>query len=267
MKNFRVVLYVALIGLLSACSSPAAATQTPSLVPESPTQIPSLPPPTDTPVPVPTNTALPPTATLEPSPTADPLLFKDEFDGALGEGWAWTRENKTSWSLTNNPGWLEIIARPGNIGGGNLENILLRAIPDGNFEIETRINFKPVGDYQIAGILIYESAANNLQFGRAFCDSPTFCANDGFYADMLTNNNADGPNLATAAQNTEISYLRLRREGSKYTMYAGYDGETWQLIGEKSSDMKPLFIGLMAGQAFSAPQPAQFDYFVVNRVP
>lgn len=257
MKYIKSFVLVVVIFALAACGSPATPTPEPT----------SPPLPTNTSIPEPTSTPIPPTATLEPSPTPDPLLFRDDFEGSLGEGWAWTRENKKSWSLTKNPGWLEIIARPGYVGGGNLDNVLLRPIPNGNFEIETKLNFKPVGDYQIAGLLIYESAANYLQFGRAFCDAPSVCAKDGFYVDLSTNGNLDGQNLATPAENTEIAFLRLRREGNKYTAYASHDGQEWRLIGEKTSDMNPLFIGLMAGQAWSAPQPAQFDYFIVNQIP
>lgn len=254
MKPFSTFTLVMLILVLAACAAPAVE---PTLSA----------PATNTPVPAPTETSVPPTATLEPSPTPDPLLFRDDFEGSLAEGWNWTRENKKTWSLTNNPGWLEIVAGPGYVGGGNLDNILLRSIPEGDFEIETKVNFDPVRDYQLAGLLIYESAANYIQFGRAFCDAPNVCAKDGFYVDLVLDNNTDPGNFATAAQKTEIAYLRLRREGSKYTAYASHNGRVWQLIGEKTSDMQPLFIGLLAGQARSAPQPAQFDYFLVNQLP
>lgn len=257
MNYIKPFIFGVLIFVLVACGSPATPTPEPT----------SPPLPTNTSIPAPTQTPIPLTATLEPSLTPDPLLFRDDFEGSLSEGWTWTRENKKSWSLTNKPGWLEIIAQPGHVGDGSLDNILLRPVPGGNFEVETKINFKPVGDYQLAGLLIYESAANFLQFGRAFCDAPNVCAKDGFYVDLTTNGNSDGENLATAAQNTEISFLRLRREGNKYTAYASHDGQEWQLIGEKVSEMQPMFIGLLAGQAWSAPQPAQFDYFVVNQLP
>jgi beta-xylosidase len=255
MKYVSFFVFVVMIFALAACGTPTTSEPT------------SLPLPTNTSIPELTSTSIPLTATLEPSPTPDPLLFRDDFEGSLGEGWTWTQENKKTWSLTSNPGWLEIIARPGHLGDGDLDNILLRLIPDGNFEIETKLNFKPVGNYQMAGLLIYESAANFLQFGRAFCDAPNVCAKDGFYMDLSTNGNLDGQNLATPAKDAEIAFLRLRREGNKYTAYASYDGLEWQLIGEKTSDMTPVFIGLMAGQALSTSQPAQFDYFVVNQVP
>jgi beta-xylosidase len=255
------ILFSALVLLAAGCSAQPSTTPVPATSAPTP-----LPPPSETPLP-PTLTPEPPTATAEPSPTPDPLLLRDDFEGALAEGWSWTRENPESWSLSSNPGWLEITVGFGSVGSGNLDNMLLRPIPEGNFEIETRMNFRPSGDFQLAGILIYESASNFIQFGRAFCDLPNTCAGDGFYVDMVSGGNLDPDNLSIAAPDAEIVFLRLRREGSLYTAYASADGETWRLIGEKVSEMKPLFMGLVAGQAWSAPEEAQFDYFLVNQLP
>jgi beta-xylosidase len=219
-------------------------------------------------MPPPTQTSVPPTATvtLEPSPTPNPLLFRDNFDGAIDSGWQWIRENKKTWNLTNNPGWLEITVGNGNVANGNLDNLLLRQVPEGNFELETRVKFTPVGDFQLAGLLIYESAANFVQFGRAFCDFQQ-CANDGFYQDMYIGGTILPENFAIPAFATDTVYLRLRREGNKYTSYASENGTDWKLVGSHTSEMKPLFVGLVAGQAYSAPQVAQFDYFLINSLP
>jgi beta-xylosidase len=248
-----------LITALIACAPTAPETAPP-------TSIPVQTEPSSTPLPQPTNTPVPPTETLEPTQTPDPVIFLDNFDSSLSEGWNWTKENKNTWSLTKNPGWLEIMVSRGGIGNGNLDNVLLRPVPDGNFEIETSVNFQPTGDFQFAGIVVYESAANFIQFGRAFCDYPNVCANDGFYVDNTSGGTYEQGNFATSAKNNEISYLRFRREGNKYTAYASQDNVEWQLIGEKTNDMNPKFIGLLAGQAMSAPKPAQFDYFKVIQV-
>lgn len=242
-----------LIALLLALMLNACATPTPT-------------PPTDTPIPPPTNTPLPPTPTLEPTPTPDPILFHDDFEGALGEGWAWTNQDDRFWSLTNNPGWLEISARPGYIGDGTVKNLLLRAAPEGNYELETKVNFVPEGNFQIAGLVIYESGPNFTQFGRAFCGPcPT---KDGFYFDLFIDSTFTGENFATAIPSGEIVYLRLRREGNAYTSYSSLDGENWQVIGTHTSEMSPAFIGLTAAQANgSVPKDAQFDYFTVIALP
>jgi beta-xylosidase len=242
---------VLIVFVLSACGTPTT----------------PVPIPTNTPIPPPTETPLPPTATLEPSPTPDPLLFRDDFDGSLGEGWQWTHENKDSWSLTNNPGWLEIMARSGHVAKGDIDNLLLHQTPEGNFELETKLKFDPLENFQFAGLLIYESAANFVQFGRAFCGySP--CPGDGFYMDMTAGGNLVPENFATAAPDTDTVYLRLRREGDTFTAYASEDGKEWKLIGSHNNSVKPLFVGLVSGQAYNTvPKPAQFDYFVINTLP
>lgn len=250
------LLMVALVFVLSACSTPAAPAPEPTVPPA----------PTDTPVPPPTATPLPPTATPEPSPTPDPLLFRDDFEDSFDENWQWVRENPKAWSLTNNPGWLEILTRAGSVGNGNLDNLFLRQAPEGNFELETILKFKPISDYQIAGLLIYESAANFVQFGRAFCDAPQ-CANDGFYMDMVVGGSMIPESFAVSAPATDTVYLRLRREGNTYTTYTSQDGQQWKLIGAHQSQMKPMFVGLVAGQGYAGSQPAQFDYFVINALP
>jgi len=230
---------------------------------------PATPNPTPSPIPAPTETPIPPTATLEPSPTPDPLLFRDDFEGALGDGWHWLREKPQYWSLTSNPGWLEIKARSGGVGGAPvpITNLLLREPPAGNFQLDTRLKFRPAGNYQIGGLLAYESDGRYVQFGRAFCNAPA-CAGDGFYLDYVVNGNLMGSNFATGAPETDTVLLRLRRVGDTYSGLVSEDGERWTLIGSHQDGPQPIFIGIVAGQAVgTVPGPAQFDYFTVSALP
>lgn len=244
--------YISIV-LLLALTLTACATPTP-------------PPPTETPIPAPTNTPLPPTPTQSPTATPDPLLFRDDFEGALGEGWAWTNEKADFWNLTSNPGWLEMTALTGNIGNESGKNILLRNAPEGNFELETHLKFQPKGNFQIAGLVIYESGANFMQFGRAFCGPCP--AGDGYYFDLFVDSAFSGENFAVSAPTTDTVYIRLRREGNTYTSYASEDGSNWQVTGTHTSELSPKFVGLYAGQAVNSnPKPAQFDYFIITTLP
>jgi len=92
-----------------------------------------------------------------PAPQEDGITFGDDFEGRLDLIWQWTHENKNALSLSNNLGWLEIMSGAGNVHLGNVENLLLRPAPDGDFEIETGLKFQPTNDYQLAGLLIYET--------------------------------------------------------------------------------------------------------------
>lgn len=250
-KCFFVLALMVLV--LSACATPA----TPAPIP------------TETSTPIPSITPIPPTATVEPSPTAtpDPFLFRDDFDGVLDKDWQWIREKDKYWNLTKNAGWLEIMARSGNIGDSTISNMLVRPAPEGNFELETQLKFKPAGNYQIAGLLIYESAENHIVFGRAFCSAPA-CVGDGYYFDFISDGNFTPENFATKAPETDTLYLRLLRQGDIYTAYGSEDRVEWKVIGTHNSSLKPLFIGLVAGQAYqTTPKAAQFDYLNINALP
>jgi beta-xylosidase len=248
MKKYLPIMILTIF-LLTSCSA---------LMPE-PTPTPTLTPlPTSTPV---------PTATPEPTPTPDPLIFEDLFEGAIDPEWQLVNENEDRWSLEANPGWLEIIAARGNVAGGSMENVLLRTIPEGNFELETKMSFRPIANFQFAGLLIYESAANSVQFGRAFCSPSAACVGDGFYMDLFIGGGYGGENFSTSAPDADIVYLRLRREGNTYTAYFSEDGSDWNLEGAHTSDMNAQFVGLVAGQSTSGTVPAQFDYFTINTLP
>lgn len=246
----NLITVLAILLAVSACGAP----------------VPPPPPATETASP-PTETAIPPTATLEPSPTPDPLLFRDEFDGALGDGWHWVREKPSDWSLTKAPGWIEIMARAGGVGDGSISNLLLREAPTGDFELETRLNFRPAGNFQLGGLLIYADNTDYVVFGRAFCAGGA-CAGDGLYMDMIIDGNWNSENFATRAPAVDILHLRLRRVGDAYSGSVSEDGQQWTVIGSHQAPWQPVFIGILAGQAVrSVPKPAQFDYFMVTAIP
>ena len=68
------------------------------------------------------------------APASEQLGFRDDFDGALAEGWTWYQERPTYWSLTENPGSLQMLTVPGE----EWINVLLRDMPAGDWEISTR---------------------------------------------------------------------------------------------------------------------------------
>ena len=46
---------------------------------------------------------------------ADDVLFQDDFQGKLGEGWSWVRERRGAWRVTGRG--LEVRIEPGNMWG------------------------------------------------------------------------------------------------------------------------------------------------------
>jgi len=227
--------------VLSACGAPAEPTVQPS---------PQI---------IPTDTSVP-TATIIPTPTIDPLIFRDDFEGALDSEWVWENENNKMWSLESNPGWLEITTGSRAVF---LRNLLKRPLPAGDFDLETKMVFEPLENYQIAGLIVFYNANNYILFGRAFAEH---VVGDGFYMDYFKSGQMAGDNFATPAPGTDTIYLRLRKTGELYTSFYSEDGLDWIEVGQHTSDMQAKFIGLAAGQSTKGSAPAQFDYFLINQV-
>ena len=83
-------------------------------------------------------------------------IFEDRFDGRLGEGWTWLRENPDAWRLRD--GGLEIKVEPGV--ADTVKNALLRQAPDrslGTYAIEVVVtnSVLPTQQYEQAGITWY----------------------------------------------------------------------------------------------------------------
>ena len=240
--------------LLTACRLPIT-----PMVPEQinlkPTRTPTL-PPTQTPTPQPTFTPIP--------PTADPIFFRDKFDGKLETGWIWMREVPDQWNLAAVPGSLQIDTGRGFINSQNMSNVLLRPVPEGDFQIETKLSFLPDDNFQFAGLIIYEDEYNFLQAGRAYCHSGV-CVRNGLYMNHYQNGLIVPPNFGQPYQQSNVVILRLIRKGAAYIFEMSADGRMFFIVGEHVSDINPIQIGLATGQNIEgAIIPALFDYFEIT---
>ena len=210
-----------------------------------------------------------PTLTMSLVPTSTPIpdldSFRDDFDGGLAQGWNWHNENPAQWSLTASPGFLQITTESGTANLDTVKNLLLRAAPPGDFQIETKLHFQPTADFQFAGLIVYESPAVLIQAGRSFCATPVACVGSGLYVDYYNGPIYLTPNAAFAFTEPEV-YLRLIRVGQMYSFQTSTDGLQWTDRGVTTSAMNPLQIGLLAGQNNADPLPATFDYFEVKGI-
>jgi len=197
-----------------------------------------------------------------------PLLWRDDFDGALQPEWTMVNENPGEWSLEVNPGFLTIWTSPAPTGE---QNLLLRQAPAGDFSIQTRLLFTPSSNYEIAGLVMWQDPDNFLQFGRAFCDFPENCVGNGIYFDLILDGTLTGANFHTQVENLGEAHLRLIRQGQSIRAYYSGNGFDWMLIGEHTlpAEFKVNAIGLTSAQHYAESDaiPADFDYFALNQAP
>jgi beta-xylosidase len=206
--------------------------------------------------------------------SASTIAFTDIFSSAeLADLWYWEREAASAWSLTANPGHLRIYTQLGTLYGDLSlpKNLLLTQVaPDADFQVDTRLLFRPSENFHEAGVVIYADPGNYVLLGRAFADCPAEgCVGDGVYVDYEENGvmQSDPPPVEWDGDQV---YLRISKQGQHYTFFAGRDGETWSRVGElQRVTIRPIAVGLYAigGEVDAASIPADFDYFRITPLP
>lgn len=266
-----IVLLLALLAFLSACSTATSPPKTfPSAAPISTT------PPSTTPLPTaspsltatftasPTLTELPATDTATPSMTPTEIpIFWDDFSEELQPGWSWIRENDALWSLTSEPGYLRIVLQ----GDRPPRNLLVREVSSDNFQIMTHVLFTPTSNFQFAGLLVYQDDDTLAAFGRAYCDTKNDCVGNGIYFDAYQDGQFLGSNFATDTQAKDEAYLRIEKNGSLFKGYYSEDGVNWIWFGEHEIFMIDPKVGLITGNSKVVGMIAMFDYFTVMEMP
>lgn len=97
------------------------------------------------------------------------VLFKDDFNGKLGEGWTWVREDPRSWRVTG--AGLEMRIHPGNMWGpaNNATNVLVRPVPDPAarpVEVSVTVSNKPAGQYEQVDLVWYYDDGHMVKIGQ-----------------------------------------------------------------------------------------------------
>jgi beta-xylosidase len=205
--------------------------------------------------------------TLPPRPTLDPNFFREEFITALDSQWTWVREDPDNWSLEMSPGSLQINTSGGYVLAHSNANLLLRPAPEGDFQIETQIAFEPRFNFELAGLIIYESDSDFIQAGRGFCSSVD-CIGEGLYLNSFYDGAAQKPNPMQTYLLPDDVFLRVSRRGNTYTFENSENGNVWFFVGSQISDIHPIQIGLVASQNLKGDiLPARFRYFTVRSLP
>ena len=196
---------------------------------------------------------------------ASSVTWTDDFEAAsLDSRWSWIRNDPTHWSLTERPGFLRITTNTQQ-GPGEANNLLVQPVPVGDYEIQTRVQFTPTENYQLAGLLVYQDDTTVVQLHRGFCDRPPpACVNNGIYFDYIEDGNIIGSYHMTIPSQGD-AYLKLIRQGPVYTGYASTDGVNWMMVGVYTTSITPSMIGLQASnnKQGDAEIPADFDFFTL----
>jgi regulation of enolase protein 1 (concanavalin A-like superfamily) len=247
------------IGAAITINPPEGAVQVPTGIPASPSGTPKPPATTKT-------TTAPPTTTVTPSATGGTPIFNDSFQTAWNSKWVWTDPNNdATHSLTARNGFLRLTVPEDNdlAGGINYDAPRLLVPQNGNFLLETLVEFDPKEYYQGAGLLVWqdEDAFLRLEFGFGGMGggdkNVVFVKQEDGGLGLV-----DGVDLPAALKRIE---LRLQRNVNQYTAWYREVGGVWQTIGSTELSFNPsVNVGIaQITQYTSSKISADFDYFRV----
>jgi len=101
----------------------------------------------------------------------DEVLFHDDFNRKIKEGWSWLRENKSDWRI--DAGALEIRIAPGNMWGpaNDAKNVLVRDLPAVRpLEISVTFSNNPTGQYEQTDLVWYYDDSHMVKIGFEMVD-------------------------------------------------------------------------------------------------
>ncbi|WP_390176998.1 DUF1349 domain-containing protein [Rhodopirellula baltica] len=201
-------------------------------------------------------------------------LFFDGFDGKVDTLWNPLRPDPDRVSLTSHPGKLTLKTHFGGLGGNALtrrmpltRNLYLVPNPvegDDDFVVTTCVeSFRPVKNYQQAGVMIYDDDDNYLKFDYE---------HSGAEAGFKHMREKDTYRLVDTDEFMEPAdrlWLRVIKRGNVYERAFSTDGEKYKVIGEAVwGDGSPQQIGIMAcnGALRDHEIEAQFDFFQIRKL-
>jgi hypothetical protein len=197
--------------------------------------------------------------------------FRDDFEGSLDPGWSWLQGDFSGWTLSNMPGWLRLNLSTGSFRGATPPgNLLVRPAPSNDFDLKAWLRFSPIRNFEFAGVVVVFDDHSVLQFGRGYCQGSAGsggCIGDGLYFDNLQDGSPVGGNFATQSYLGVDYLLRLQRQGSSYSASYSPDDSAWVSLGSHSVDRPPVSVGLIAAQAETPGNYADFDYVEITSQP
>jgi hypothetical protein len=181
--------------------------------------------------------------------------WKDGFDLPTLDGrWEWVREDNSLWSLTANPGNMQIIS------SGELyttvndqKNVLLTSAPNGDYRITTRVQASPTENIHGAAIYVYQDDDNYIELTRIY--------SNGQNVELRIEIGGVIQSFPVSVTQNDI-LLRIVNEGDVYYGWFSEDnGTTWNFVEQFGVAFSNPRVGLGAKMGVTTtPLTADFDW-------
>ncbi|MGP3958942.1 alpha-L-arabinofuranosidase C-terminal domain-containing protein [Nonomuraea sp. 3N208] len=200
----------------------------------------------------------PPAAAL-----ADPIpdgAVVDQFDGTtLGADWTVLSPDNSRWSVSASALHVETLSGDTHQGTNNARNLFLVDVPDGDFEVVTKLSAPVTLDYQSAGLLAWQDWDNYVRAGLAhvgFAGGPVI--------ETATEVGAAFTSNFAARPGSSAEIIKLARTGDEFTS-SYWDGAAWVQAAKMTAQLDVKQLGLFALSAQNGTSMrADFDYIAVK---
>lgn len=215
---------------------------------------------------IPTSSTTATGSTTAANPSTGTLLFTDNFQSAWDSRWEWLDPNNdAAYGFTAHAGFLRLTVPQDNdlAGVANYDAPRLLMQQNGDFALETLIEFDPREYYQGAGLLVWQDADTFLRLEFGFGGMGGEDKNVVFV--KQEEGNLDFVGSIDLPESTKSIELRLRRHGDEHTAWYRLNGGAWQMIGSCEIDlMDTVQVGIVQVTQYTTSEiSADFDYFKV----
>lgn len=196
-------------------------------------------------------------------------VVSDDFNSPALNTAVWTFINPLSdatlavANTNTDSAWL-VIGVPGGTAhdiwttGRNAPRIM-QAANDVDFEVEARFDSRMTQRYQIQGILVEQNAAEFIRF-----DFNSDGSNTKAFAATFTGGAPTTRVNATIGANGAVpQWMRVRRQGSQWSLRYSFNGTTWSTAGTFTFGLAVAAVGPFIGNSGTTPpaHTGKIDYF------
>jgi len=191
--------------------------------------------------------------------------YSDFFSSpSLDPKWSWNPDsgNLSAYSLTNNPGYLNISCPQLTVSWQNgVYDVpyICQDLPTGNWEIEILVN-EPAANEHANGIILYKDISNWVMYANHY---------DSVGEMNLLRGNLSGTadTFAGGGRDYNQPYLKLVKKGVNYSCYSSPDGITWYYNGSMVTSILFDEMGVWGQSRAMGPFNSNFEYFKFTIIP
>ncbi|MFG1706044.1 alpha-L-arabinofuranosidase C-terminal domain-containing protein [Nonomuraea sp. M3C6] len=194
---------------------------------------------------------------------ADPIpdgAVVDQFDGtALGQDWTVLSPDNSRWSVSGSALHLDTLTGDTHQGTNNARNLFLVDIPDGDFEVVTKLSAPVALDYQSAGLLAWQDWDNYVRAGLAHVGLA-----GGPVIETATEVGAAFTSNFAARPGSAAEIVKLARTGDEFVS-SYWDGSAWVQAARMTARLDVRQVGLFGLSAQNGTSMrADFDYVAIK---